>query len=281
MPSRLEDEIAAGVERLEQLIAASLTRARRQLSREARRSRKAEIAATELEAWRREVFRDHGQRLKALERKTDDLTVEIATLKDILYPRLWDEDIGGTPSDIPLYRLIPLRAYVGGETGTKREVNAIAKSVEELALSAGFEPDHESPARVGSWFKEWRARSKDRLRSPEMAERLAKLEQAAELKLLGQPQAESDELRARAAAELLTVLPKDRPAAVQIGSVLILSVPDRGVIARTLTNRELIQLERNQDLLSNPETMLARLSELCRGGDEPSRAAPDALDPGD
>ena len=84
---------------------------------------------------------------------------------------------------------------------------------------------------------------------------------------LGQPQAEIDAKQADAVSKLITAL-KDYPyGAMQVGSILLIKTNGNrpSIQAKTLTQKELIHLENNQDLLASPATLLQRLSEISRG----------------
>jgi hypothetical protein len=74
-------------------------------------------------------------------------------------------------------------------------------------------------------------------------------------------------------------------AAMQVGSILLIKYEVSGkplVQVRTLTQRELIQLEKNQDLLKSPADILERLSELCHRGSRSAKNArqQNGIDPG-
>jgi hypothetical protein len=74
-------------------------------------------------------------------------------------------------------------------------------------------------------------------------------------------------------------------AAMQVGSILLIKYEVSGkplVQVRTLTQRELIQLEKNQDLLKSPADILERLSELCHRGSRSAKNVrqQNGIDPG-
>ena len=109
-------------------------------------------------------------------------------------------------------------------------------------------------------------RTKEVASQPEVADRLAKIERALDIKGLGTPQAEIDNKQAGAIAALTTALANTPSAAIQVGSILYLKLTINGdavVQARTLTQRELIVLESNQNLLNSPATIMTELSRLC------------------
>ena len=161
-------------------------------------------------------------------------------------------------------RFLPMRAYLSDIPANG--LSAFTEAIDNLIETFGFEVSDEFPEICGSWFKKWFVRTKEVASQPEVADRLAKIERALEMKGLATPQAEIDSKQASAVAALTTSLANVPTAAIQVGSILYLklTIDDQAVVqARTLTQRELIVLENNQDLLNSPTTILIQLAEFC------------------
>lgn len=174
------------------------------------------------------------------------------------------QTLGLTAHETRVTRYLPMRAYLSDipENG----LGALTDAIDRFIETFGFEVSDEFPEVRGSWFKKWFVRTKEAASQPEVAERLAKVERALEMKGLGTPQAEIDSKQAGAIAALITSLVNVPSAAIQVGSILFLKLTIDGqavVQARTLTQRELIVLENNQDLLNSPTTIMTKLAKLC------------------
>lgn len=112
------------------------------------------------------------------------------------------------------------------------------------------------------------ARTKDAVTQPEVVERLKKVERAVEIQGLHKPQSEINKNEAEAVAALLKALEHVPTAAIQAGAILLIktSNPHNGpcIQVRTLTQRELTHLEKDQKLMASPHDILIKLSELNR-----------------
>jgi len=117
---------------------------------------------------------------------------------------------------------------------------------------------------------EWFARSREALSQPEVIERLAKIEQAIELQYVGKPQAEIDNSLATAVAELIQSLRETTAAAIQIGSLLIIKLPNERegskILVRHLTADELMVLHKDPELLATPADILRSMRQRLGGG---------------
>lgn len=167
-----------------------------------------------------------------------------------------------------LNRIIPLRAYLS-ETPEK-SIENVSNAVEKLIHSFEFELTDEFPEIRGSWYKKWFARSKEAVTQPAVTDRLARVERALELQSLNLPQAAADEKQAAAIANLIQSL-KDVPnAAIQVGSILLVKqTNEKGptIQTRTLTPRQIIEIENNPQLLYSPSDILEKLFTLSQRSD--------------
>jgi hypothetical protein len=229
-----------------------------------------------LESLEGSVQRWHGAGYEAQHNATMHRIAQVAAehhaLQHDAHHWLVLQSLGIDLAQVPLPRFIQVRVYLAVDNG--ETTSALVKAVEGMLGALDFGVADDFPARSGSWWKTWFARTKDVLTQPEVQERLAKLERAAELHGLGKPQAEIDKNQAEAVAVLLKSLPKDSDATIQVGSLLIACTARNSdgpccIQVRTLSQRELIFLENHQDLLSSPKNLLHRLSEI-ETKDEPA-----------
>jgi hypothetical protein len=175
------------------------------------------------------------------------------------------QSLGIDTSEVRLTRFLPLRVFLSDTPG--RAIEDISSAIDKLLEAFDFEVSDDFPALHGSWFKKWFAKTTEVATHPEVLERLEKIERAVELKGLGQPQAEIDKKQADAIARLLKAVEKIPNAAIQAGSILLVKLTSSNnpvVQVRTLTQRELIHLENNQQLLTSPADVLEKLSKLCQ-----------------
>lgn len=187
------------------------------------------------------------------------------------------QTLGLNVAAVPLPRFIPVRVYLSEDD--PQQVREVSSALEQLTEAFGFVYSDEFPEEKGSFWKKWFAKTKDVASQPEVAERLKKIERALEMKGLHEPQADIDKKEADAVATLAKAVENVPNAAIQAGSVLLLKIenPDHGpcIQARTLTQREMILLERNQKLLASPHDLLEKLSEACNQPEPATLPAPD------
>jgi len=260
---------AARFERLGQLreLREELGRLQTDLRKSQEGIRESEAGHREFQSWVREKVDDFAGDFVEVIGSIDLLQHGQTTLSANTHEWLAVQSLGIDSSKARLSRFLPLRAYLSEVHGDT--VEDISQAIGSVLEAFGFEIADEFPAEHGSWYKKWFAKTTEVMTQPEVAERLAKLERALELKGLGRPQAEIDEKQAAAVSHLITAV-KDTPnAAIQVGSILLikLSGPNGAAIkVRTLTQMELIHLENNQSLLDSPSDLLERLSDVCRSG---------------
>ncbi|MGE5612511.1 MAG: hypothetical protein ACM359_24900 [Bacillota bacterium] len=202
----------------------------------------------------------------------DDLAQKNADLSAGTHEWLAAQSLGIDTAELKISRFVPLRVYLSDTP--EQTVTNVSDAINRLINAFNFEISDDFPPIIGSWFKKWFAKTVDVATTPEVAERLEKIERAIELKGLGLPQADIDKKQADAVAKLLKSIEKIPSAAIQAGSILLVKITSgQGPViqVRTLTSKELIHLENNQKLLSSPSDILEKLSELCQTGDPKRR----------
>jgi len=185
-------------------------------------------------------------------------------LQQELHSYLALQSLGLDLNEVPMLRFLPLRVYIS-EADSKL-IESISDAINVFADTLGFTITDSFPEEKGSWFKKWLAKTKKVATSPEVKERLQKGERALELAALGKQQADVDIKQAEAASKLISSLDKIPNAVSQLGSILIIKITDDAgprIYSRSLTHHEMIFLEKNQNLLKDPQSILDALSKYC------------------
>jgi hypothetical protein len=155
---------------------------------------------------------------------------------------------------------IPVESYLdtNDDQVGSRINTAIVRLVELLGLYVS-----DAAERKGSIWRRMVAKTRVFVTHEEVASRIDKLEQAAELKILGKQQAEVDALYADKLAELLASLEEVPSACIRIGAfILIKYQTSEGsvVLSRTLGHAEVRALERYPEIQKNPAKAIEALA---------------------
>jgi len=176
-----------------------------------------------------------------------------------LYDAIWLLSSGGSLTRAETRQSVPVRVYFSNGVPAQRRAEVMS-GIQELLAPEGFDLAFAMPDEEGSWWKRFVFRSKTALTHDEVTKRLKKAERAVEVTYLDKPQAEANNLQAVAAASLIGALSGTEKACIQVGSLLIVKATDgdgkTAVIARTLTQDELRELEENQSILREPHRIL-------------------------
>ncbi|WP_336213591.1 hypothetical protein [Nonomuraea sp. LPB2021202275-12-8] len=144
---------------------------------------------------------------------------------------------------------------------------AVEAALRQLGEAFGWEVTAHSEPLQGSWFRRFRLKAKNLAMSADAKEIAEELRRAAELRALHGVQAQNDGVQAQAAATLIQALDGTEQAVVLVGSVLV--IKDAGRLAvRTLTQRQLIYLERSTDM-TQPSRVLEALERYGAAADDP------------
>ena len=204
------------------------------------------------------------KRLATLEAKSNATSDEHRVLQHEMHGFLAIQTLGLNLTDVPLPRYVPMRVYLSEADAS--QVEAVSGALQSFAEGSGFTISDEFPEEKGSWFKKWFGKTKEAVTQPEVVCRLEKMERALEMKRLHEPQAEIDKKQAEAVATLVKSLEGIPTAAMQIGSLLFVKLqsPDGKpcIQVRSLTQRELVHLERNPKVLASPSDVFQRLAEV-------------------
>jgi anti-sigma B factor antagonist len=167
----------------------------------------------------------------------------------------------------------PGRVYPSDENAGE----AVEEGLNAIFEAFGIEAVFDFPPQHSSWFREFLLRMKDSTARPTRDEVLDLLQRALEQQALDKPQAQIDIAQSQAVALLLSGLDKTPKGIVQVGSLLLIKVPET-VYIRNLTQREMLHWERNPALFRDPERAL---QELQRAGVEEDAGVEDYEDEGD
>lgn len=174
---------------------------------------------------------------------------------------------GMDTDNIPLPRYVPIRIYLEDGENCKN----VIKAVEALASELNFSMVNEYEPIIGSWLQKLIGRTNDAIPKDELLERLAKAERAIELAKINKVQSEIDNNLGAAVSAVIESLKGEENAAIQLSSLLIIKRTDeRGgstIATRTLTQKELVYLERNPSLVNDPVAILGVLESLRKTED--------------
>jgi hypothetical protein len=238
------------------------------------------------EAPQRELFQQHVSRIdsisqalpdeqKRLARSIESLTLGQRTLQTDVHTYLVAQSMGLDLNVIPLPRFVPIRVYLS--EASRSDIQNVSNAVSRIAEAFGFAVSDEFPEKTGSWWKKWFVKTKEVATQPEVQQRLEELERVFKLKGLGKPQAEIDKTQAEAVALLVKAVEGIPNVAIQTGAILLVKTPRNGdncLQVRTLTQRELIHLEKHQDLLTTPDTVFSQLAGIARNAEQSGEPEP-------
>jgi hypothetical protein len=212
-----------------------------------------------------------------LRRNVVDARNRVTELEEALARLSSLETFGIDPRTVAERRFVPVRIWL--ETDNDEHAIRVSSAVERINDAIGLQSTYGFSAEHGSRFFRWWSRTKDALTSEEVTERLQKAERAIELAALHRVQADVDQKQAAAAAQLIESLKPVPNGVCTIGSVLVVKITDASghskVIARTLTQKEMIAIERDDHIMRDAHALLKRLDAINAEGPTPAiQAAP-------
>ncbi|QDU81576.1 hypothetical protein Pla110_33180 [Polystyrenella longa] len=148
------------------------------------------------------------------------------------------------------------------------QINDTMAAINLCAIEFGFEVVEIFPAVHGSWWQRflWKAKNSDAV-----VDRLNKMERAIEMQGLFLPQSQADKNLLEGAAAFRNSLNNDE-GIVLVGSVLLLRLRTGGdsflTITKSLTQKQLIFLEKNPMLLESPNKILDALGDAENESDD-------------
>lgn len=156
-----------------------------------------------------------------------------------------------------------LPTFIYLDTDNRTDINNFYKEVLSIIGKLGFETNLHYPERRGSWFKKLFSSAKEKLNSEELQDRLKKVEHAVELNTIKKQQSEVDKNQAEALSSLLKASENIPNIATLIGSLLFIKSTDQDgipvVFCKTLTTKEMIFINDNPGLISDPKELLIKV----------------------
>ena len=139
----------------------------------------------------------------------------------------------------------------------------VYEAVAELATAIGFNIDMYGSPEYGSWFARLRLRARSVETTSKLRDVANKLERAAELHYIQEPRSKSDEREANAVANLIKALESTDEAVIYLSSILFVKI-NGSVTAHVLSEKQILQLAEQPDLLRNPLTLHEQLAIASR-----------------
>jgi hypothetical protein len=179
----------------------------------------------------------------------DSATDESEVVLEFLFPTM--------PEQRTLRRF-PLRSFLSNPKTTDSVATEAALARICEAIGCSFAPL--ATPEIGSWFRRFFAQTKELATHNDVLHRVQLAERALKLLTLEGPQAQADGPRLKGAAELIKAVGANN-AVIQIGSVLLVKL-GTSVYVATLTQAELLHLEKNRHLLKDPQAIVETFGSL-------------------
>ena len=195
---------------------------------------------------------------KRVEASDEETRAEYFQTKSELYDLVWLASIGADVSETEMVRYVPLRVYFDDPVPDYKVREQIISEFESFAASAGFVTAFRLPAETGSWYEELWMKTKGLFKHKDVQERVAKLEEAAELQLIEKPKAEISSVEAKTVATLLESVKDQDRCYIDFGELLIVKY-DGKIFVRRLTPDQVRLLEENRSTWKDVERIIDML----------------------
>lgn len=163
------------------------------------------------------------------------------------------------------YSLIPIRVYMDGENSSFY-INRVNIAIEEIGKEIGLELLYDCKPIFGSWFGSWFGFLSNKKSKKELESTYRKIKKSIELEYNEKAQADVNLKLVSSVAKLIKATKNIPVFATQIGSLLFVKFPDSEgvpkVLTKILTDDELIYIQKNQNILSNPKQIFDRLEKI-------------------
>ncbi|AUC20605.1 hypothetical protein BTO15_00075 [Polaribacter sejongensis] len=204
--------------------------------------------------------------VESLNDSVKQIKKENLLVKELLYSN------ASSYNDSKTTQIIPIDIYL--DTNEPQEIFEVYDSVLKFTQSIGFDDSIEFEAIKGSWYKRILAKSKKKLSSDEVKNRLSEAEYGIEVNTILKPQSEIDKNQSEALSNIITSL-KDIPnAAIRIGALIVVKLTDEegsvSLQTRTLSIKELHLLNKKPELLQMPKQILQALAKEIKNDEPPT-----------
>jgi len=149
-------------------------------------------------------------------------------------------------------------------SGTRSDGIAIRDALLALLDQCGLELEVSGPEHEGSWWQRLRFRVKQGISSDQGQEAVQKAKLAIENQLLNKTQAEIGSLKAKAAADLIMACQSSPGAVVIVDQIVLVKYQDQ-LVVKSVDAVTASRLEASQILLSDPQAVIALLSQPVIG----------------
>jgi len=183
---------------------------------------------------------------------TEKLATEVALLRMDYLEMMAALSEAEALADVPMRRIVQTSVYIS--EGSKEASDILSEAVPAALDAMDCDVYIAEEPKTGSWFRRIWGRTKDVVTSDAVQDAAAKLERAAEIKILDCPQHDADLKAAKAVREILKGFEGSNEGIALIGSLCVLKRRGR-VVAVTLTQEQLAEVRKNRALLSNPRLM--------------------------
>lgn len=195
--------------------------------------------------------------ISALEKEVNNLSKNYDTFKRNVYKEEFLKQQGVQQGS--LSQIIPIKVYLASEESSKQVEDAMQVYIKEI----GGEFIENYPPIYGSWFKEWVAKIYQGKTKEQIEDDFQKARKAIELKTISVPQSKVDLNNSDALSKLINSINDQEYAVLQVGALLIAKYQKNEkqiIVSKVLNVDELLWLESNQQLLSEPENILDNLA---------------------
>lgn len=153
------------------------------------------------------------------------------------------------------------------DTNDKKQIEKVRESITSLMVMIGFNGVNIVESKFGSWFGRIRYRSKYFLTKPEVKKKLDEIEFGLKTHLIEKQQSEIDKTLSEAVSNVLNSIKEIPNAAIKLSNILIIKTTIEDVpqiVIIKLTIEEMILIEKNPNLLKNPEFILDEINSMLR-----------------
>lgn len=172
--------------------------------------------------------------------------------------------------NLSIQRMFPIKIYL---SNSKAETKVLL-ALKEIAEEGNFSVEAILPPVYASFFQDLWGKSKDAITHPEMIERFEKIERALELEKIEKQQAEVTLSAASAFKTLHEAMKETKEGVMYLGSIIYIKFVDvdgeTRVFSMSLSQKQIIMLNNNPQILKNPGKVLDFLTEKDDKKDGPT-----------
>ncbi len=150
------------------------------------------------------------------------------------------------------------------DTNDEENVMKVKKAIYSFRRAFWLIEEDDFPDVYGSWFKRWVLRFSQITRDKAFKDKMQEIEYVLRQATVEKFQAENDNLKGLAAAEVIKSISNVQNAAIVIGTIIVIKVTGDGgeseIFSYTLTAKDLMLLKKNPDIIKKPHELLKELN---------------------